>query len=51
MDPYPDPDYDPDADPGGQKITHKTENVKKFHVMNYEVLDVLFSGLKASSVA
>jgi hypothetical protein len=36
----------PDPDPGGQKRTHKIEEVPWF-----EMLDVLFWGLKASPVA
>jgi hypothetical protein len=40
---------DPYPDPGGQKRPTKIEKIKKFHV--FEVLDVLFWELKASSVA
>jgi hypothetical protein len=36
-------------DPGGQKLPTKVEKSQKFSL--FEVLDVLFWGLKASSVA
>jgi hypothetical protein len=38
-----------DPDPGGPKITHK--NRKSGEILNFEVMDVLFCGLKASLVA
>jgi hypothetical protein len=40
---------DPDPDTGGQKLPPKIEKSKEFSC--FEVLDVLFKGLKASSVA
>jgi hypothetical protein len=40
---------DPDPDPGGQKIPTKIEKSTEFSC--FEVLDVLFRGLKASPVA
>jgi hypothetical protein len=47
VDPYPDRIRNPDPDPG-QKMTHKNRKNKKFR---FKVLDVLFRGLKAFSVA
>ncbi len=40
---------DPDKDPGGQKWPQKIE--KSTEISCFEVLDVLFCGLKASPVA
>ncbi len=40
---------DPDPDPGGQKLPTKIEKSTEFSC--FEVLDVLFGGLKVSSVA
>jgi hypothetical protein len=40
---------DPDPDPGGQKLPKKIE--KRTAFSSFEVLDVLFCGLKASPVA
>jgi hypothetical protein len=33
---------DPDPDPEAQKLRTKIKKIEKFHVLNFEVLDVLF---------
>jgi hypothetical protein len=40
---------DPDPDPGGQKLPQKLE--KRTEFLSFEVVDVIFLGLKVSSVA
>jgi hypothetical protein len=49
VDPYPDPDSDSGSGSRRAKMSHKSR--KDLEIACFEVLDVLFGWLKASSVA